>query len=323
MINNVITLVSVSAYLYRQTMTTIKEIDETMQDVGNTNSAEPELFPWLEFVTGEQDHLKDLYNLFLESDKLKPELTEEEEGDPYWAKTWILNKIAIHHSNKFAPSTERLRTEISTNFTGFSPEELDELQTVPDLLRRTLESSLDYRKGMKNPSISEEERMWRRERLGFCNVVKQTLVSIRQTACAARAREKQNNLSRLDVLRERMGNQKAFGPLVPFVDDDLRRQWHQTGDDGSWVHDDGTTWDEDEHGGMRPFDEAGDTESEEDDDEMDQSGDSGVPIGDCGVEKSRTGVPDGNSRPWYRLGKGQRVLTMKENAPYKERHSTQ
>jgi hypothetical protein len=277
MMNQVFNAFCVSTYLYRQTMTTIKEVNETVR-----------LVPWLEFVSTEQSLLPELYHLYVSVTPTTPPLPVDED-DSYWAKTFLLNKIAMFRQNHFASGRGILRHQISRTLEFHNAAELRELKTVPNIFRMTLEAAIDEKLKSptheNRPAVTADETVWQGDRLSLCNTVTDALedmaVKVERFEAEVLAREKKHSLSRLDKLKAVMGAPKGYCPVVPYVDDAKRSQWSQTGDDGRWMNDDGEVWDEDDHNGMRPFDESGDTESESDSDDDEEGGaglDEGEPV---------------------------------------------
>jgi hypothetical protein len=270
MMNQVFTAFCVSTYLYRQTMTTIKEANETVR-----------LVPWLEFVSTDQCLLSELYNNNISSLPTSPP-TEADDDDDYWEKTWLLNKLVCFRRNHFASGVARFRRETERSYHSHSSAELMELRTVPNILRMTLQAALDsktkFPTDQNMPAVNYKETVWQGETVKLCEsameILEEMAAKARRAEDEIREREKKHSLSRLERLRGVMGAPKGYGPLVPYVDDAKRSEWSQTGDDGRWVNEKGDVWDEDDHNGMRPFDESGDTD--ESDGEDDEEG--GIPV---------------------------------------------
>jgi hypothetical protein len=256
---DVISMTFVSVYLYRQVMASIKE-------TSGASIVKP--MSWLEFLSDNDRPLHDIWQWTLNAREIRQRFDTPVEDDEHWDKTWLMNAIAW--ANPDYATVQVMWAAISRRFAKVHAEGISDLRVVPTTMKAMLHAAQARRNIAPGAfAVTPEETEWQRERIVVCNHVIVCLNHMKATAIA----EDENPAPDVQIGRPH----RAFGVLKPYFDDEKRRRWMKTSDDGCWENDLGEKWDEDDHNGMRPYDECGDTESEEDEEMADCDGAGEVP----------------------------------------------
>jgi hypothetical protein len=269
MYNQVFSAVVVSAYLYRQAMA---PVDETKGEVKPMS--------WLEFISDNDRPLHDLWQWAVNAREIRQRFDTPVEGDEYWDKTWLMNLVAYVKDD--ITNHTAMGNVIMKRFAKVHLEGLEEFRQVPTTVKAMLHAAQARRNVAPGTfAVTPEETEWQWERVTICNKaivclnqMKANLLGEEERQAFKKERALRSGNDPMPDLRMRAshgltlqrgpdGFRAVLGLLKPFYEDEKRRHWMKTSDDGCWENDLGEKWDEDDHNGMRPYDECGDTESEE------------------------------------------------------------
>lgn len=240
----IISFSMVSVYLYRQTMMTIKEEPKYVCPM-----------TWLEFLGDDTTPLEDLYKWTLDAREIHQQWDTEVVGDEHADKTWLLNMIAMLSIDGFRATQFVTDQRLRRRYFSYTVEELEGVAVVASTLRSMIRAAQARRYIYPYREMSLDEIGWQADRAEICLKVQAELNQMKADVAGGKP-----------LLPEKV-DIKA-GPLVPYRDDAKRRVWFRTSDDGSWENEAGEKWEEDEHNGMLPYDESGDTEDEDESEEQ-------------------------------------------------------
>lgn len=233
----------------------------TIEETKTTGVDESKPVTWLEFISEEDDALHMLYDTVIAARekrcRLQDMITEEDaELDAYHGKTWLLTFLADKEVDGLRTSRSQIEKWVHDEYGHYNTRELTELSTVVTTLRSMISAAIFRRAECTEDKTTQDEITWQADRSKVCGMVNNQLSKMRLrkfTALGPLAREKEPYASMhrsMNKMQRRMNYSEKCA-------------WSRTSDDGNWVHDDGRVWDETEHNGMLPWDEAGDTEEEE------------------------------------------------------------
>lgn len=239
-------------------MTTIKETSGQLKPMS-----------WLEFISDNDRPLHDLWEWSVNAREIGQRFDTAVEGDDFMDKTWIMNAIAKHKIDVSSFYTNRTLTHyFNKRFGKMHREGLEDLAVVPTTMKAMTQAQQARRYVNPPFAVTPDEVDWQANCVLVCNHVIAVLNQMKADL-AGRIRKE-----------ERIARNFAFGthdkqgkPLRltnaqvnKMLGFDLREKerWMRTSDDGTWEDDMGNTWDEDDHNGMLPWEECGDTEEEED-----------------------------------------------------------
>jgi hypothetical protein len=205
-------------------------------------------FTWTEFLC-DTESLHNFWQYHYDNSKLGETIHNNDVEDAFVEKTQLLNWLACLKRQIHFSTGHIVRLSLDVMYQSKSAAELKDLINVPNTLRAMIIAQ-ESRRYIYPLNVSQREVQWQDRTSKACLAASEHM---------------------LDLIATRSGHTphaslpSQWAAPQPDPYDERRRKWHRTDDCGSWMHDDGTTWDEMEHNGMRPYDEEGDTEEEEDD----------------------------------------------------------
>lgn len=211
---------------------------------------------WLEFVKDEGQPLKELYEWTLDAREVQQEYDTPVKGDDYPDKTWLLNLIAMFSVMGFYGADATIKIRLRKRLHDNTVEDIKELSHVPRLMRSMIQAEQARRYVYPHRAITVEEIGWQADRAGICSKVYAELVQMQADLAGGK--------SLLPIHLQ----QKPFSNIALNQNDAKRRQWFKTSDDGCWENEAGEKWDEDDHNGMCPYDQCGDTDEEDESEEQ-------------------------------------------------------
>jgi hypothetical protein len=206
-------------------------------------------FTWTEFLC-DTESLHNFWQYHYDNSKLGETIHNNDVEDAFVEKTQLLNWLACLKRQIHFSTGHIVRLSLDVMYQSKSAAELKDLINVPNTLRAMIIAQ-ESRRYIYPLNVSQREVQWQDRTSKACLAASEHM---------------------LDLIATRSGHTphaslpSQWAAPQPDPYDERRRKWHRTDDCGSWMHDDGTTWDEMEHNGMRPYDEEGDTEEEEVDD---------------------------------------------------------
>lgn len=205
---------------------------------------------WLEFIKDDGEPLRELYLWSHDAEEVRDKDSIKIEGDEYPDKTWLLNMIATY-SMWFFASDAILKSRLRKRYLHYTMKDVDEIMVVPKLMRSLIMADRARRRVYPYKSVTPEEIEWAGDRASICSKVSAELIQMKADLAGGKS------------LSPAYVDTRTAWPIVQNSNDEKRRRWFQTSDDGCWENDLGEKWDEDDHGGMRPYDECGDTDEED------------------------------------------------------------
>lgn len=211
------------------------------------NEGRVSAFSWTEFLS-DNESLHNFWQYHHDNEMLGDTPIYDNDDDDLKDRSELLNWLAVVKRQKHFSLGYTIRNTLDAMYKDTSSQHLLDLIHVPKALGASIKAA-QSRQYMFPHKLTGAELTWQDCTLRACSMA-----------------ETHMN----DVISIKVGfvpMLRAFtnvGPLVPHYNDAERQKWHRTDDTGGWMHDDGRTWEEMENNGMLPYDEAGDTEPDDD-----------------------------------------------------------
>lgn len=211
------------------------------------NEGSVSAFTWTEFLT-DNDALHEFYHYHYDNGVLRESIIYDNEEDDLRDRSELLNWLAVVKRDKHFSLGHIIRMTLDDMYKETSVPELLELIHVPKTLNASIKAA-QSRQYMFPHNLTGAELTWQ---------------DCTGKVCALVETHMNDMISIKSGFKPVLRAPAKVGPLVPYYNDAERQKWHRTDDCGGWMHDDGRTWEEMENNGMLPYDEAGDTEPDDD-----------------------------------------------------------